>query len=157
MTYTYTDYTPDLLTVIESWLDEDGAYFTGFDKGFATFYDYWTNDPNTVLGENFWMKVVCENDHPVGIVVLGFADDLFTFLEFLINPAKRGNGIGTAVIRELLENSKNIIGHTIDRAEACIYPSNPSSQKAFEKAGFHFDHAHPDGDIWYYQYAREPV
>lgn len=152
MHYTYIDYSPDFEAVIDSWLDEDAAYYTGFEDGFAVYYDYWATEPNTVLGENFWMKVVSENDVPIGVVVLSFADGTVDFLEFLIDPAKRGQGTGSAVIHELIENGKDILGRAIGRAGACIYPSNVPSQKAFEKAGFRFDHAHPDGDIWYYTY-----
>ncbi len=152
MIYRYMDYTPEMETVIDSWLDDDGAYFTGFEDGFASFYDYWTHEPDTVLSENYWVKIICEKDCPVGVVVLSFAEDVFCFAELLIDPAKRGQGIGTAVIHELIENGKDILGCTINRAEACIYPSNVPSQKAFEKAGFRFDHTHPDGDIWYYTY-----
>ncbi|MBE6763499.1 MAG: GNAT family N-acetyltransferase [Ruminococcaceae bacterium] len=152
MTYTYIDYMPDFETIIDSWLDEDAAYYTGFEDGFAVYYNYWAKDPNTVLGENFWMKIILENSVPIGVVVLSLADDTVDFLELLIDPTKRGQGIGTAVIGDVLKNSKDILGRVIDRAEACIYPSNVPSQKAFEKAGFQFDHTHPDGDIWYYTY-----
>ena len=152
MTYCYMDYTPDLETVIDSWLDDDAAYYTGFEDGFAVYYNYWAKEPNTVLGENFWMKVVLENNVPIGVIALGLADDKVDFLELLINPERRGQGIGSAVIGDVLENGKDIIGRAIDRAEACIFPQNIASQKAFEKAGFRFDYAHPDGDIWYYTY-----
>ncbi len=152
MTYRYMDYTPEMETVIDSWLDDDGAYFTGFDEGFASFYDYWTHNPDNVLGENYWVKIICDREEPLGVVVVSFAEDVFYFAELLIAPTKRGNGIGTAAIRELLENGSDILDHTIDRAEACIYPKNTPSQKVFQNAGFRFDHAHPDGDIWYYRY-----
>jgi len=152
MTYHYIDYTPETEAVIDSWLDDDGAYFTGFEDGFASYYDYWINVPDHVPGENYWAKIICDKDTPVGVVVISLAEDIFYFAELLIDPAKRGIGIGTTAIRELLENGKGILGRRIDRAEACIYPSNTPSQKVFENAGFRFDHAHPDGDIWYYTY-----
>ena len=153
MTYRYIDYTPEMESVIDSWLDDDSVYFTGFEDSFASYYDYWINVPDHVLCENYWAKIICDKDTPVGVVVISLAEDIFYFAELLIDPAKRGNGIGTAAIRELLENSKDILGRRIDRAEACIYPSNMPSQRVFENAGFQFDHAHPDGDIWYYTYS----
>ena len=45
--------------------------------------------------------------------------------------------------------------HVEKRAEACIFPSNIASIKAFEKAGFQYSHSHPEGDAWYYEYRSE--
>ena len=49
-----------------------------------------------------------------------------------------------SVIKELLENSKSIIGIDIHKAEAVIFLSNKASQKAFEKAGFVYLCTHGD-------------
>ncbi len=73
----------------------------------------------------------------------------------LVKPEMRGNGLGTALLRELLSDGEMIIGHQIERATAVIFPNNIASQKAFEKAGFVFDHLHEDGDAWYYRYEKE--
>ena len=35
-----------------------------------------------------------------------------------------------------------------------VFPKNIPSQKAFENAGFVFDHAHEGGDAWYYSYSN---
>jgi len=98
------------------------------------------------------VKVICEKDRPVGVVVVSLAENVFCFAELLIDPATRG--IGTAVIRELLEYGNEIVGHAIDRAEACIFPSNIPSRKAFERAGFHLDSAASEDDAQCYRYAR---
>ena len=79
---------------------------------------------------------------------------MFTIQEFIVSPSYRGKGYGTAILNELLLCSNNIIGQDISFAEAVIYPDNIASQKAFQKAGFVYTNAHPDGDAWYYQYRR---
>ncbi len=154
MRYRYIEYTPAMEHLVEPWIDEDVVRFAGFENGVTNYYEYWKHDPHTVLGENFWMKVISENDQPIGIVALGFADGVLSVLEFVIDPAKRGNGIGTAVLKDLLANGKDIVGFPIDRAEACIFQSNLPSQKAFQKAGFRLDPSSPDGDAWEYLSAR---
>lgn len=151
MTYTYLDYTPAFEAVIDSWLDKDAAYYTGIEDGFAAYHDYWMNEPTIVFGKNHWVKMICKDDQPIGVIVLGVADGIFNFSEFLIDPARRGNGIGTVVIAELLHHGSDILGQEIRRAEACIFPSNLPSQHAFAKAGFQLDPASPDGDRWYYE------
>ncbi len=71
--------------------------------------------------------------------------------EIIIAPEKRGMGYGSALIRELTENTLDIIGKNVKLFEAVIFPSNIASQKAFEKSGFKFVSSHSDDDAWYYQ------
>ena len=67
----------------------------------------------------------------------------------------RGYGIGSAVLRELLDNGEDIIGQKTDKVMAVIFPGNTASQKCFEKAGFKYVSSHPDGDAWYYRYTAK--
>ena len=73
-------------------------------------------------------------------------------MEVLVAPKMRGRGKGTKIIKELLENSKSIIGIDIHKAEAVIFLSNKASQKAFENAGFKHESTHEDGDAMNYIY-----
>lgn len=79
-------------------------------------------------------------------------------MEVLIAPKKRGQGKGSKLLKELL-NCKEIIGFTIQKSEAVIYPSNIASQKAFENAGFKYHHNHKDGngDSMNYVYERSSL
>ena len=74
-------------------------------------------------------------------------------MEVLIAPEKRGQGRGSALLNELL-NNEEIIGFTIRNCEAVIYPSNIVSQKTFENAGFVYRNNYKDenGDSFYYIY-----
>ncbi len=152
MKYTWIDYNLAYKEMVDSWLDEDAKRFTGCDEGFDEYYQYWANDPETKIGENFWAKIIIENGIPVGIIVIGLREGVFTISEFIICPNKRGKGTGTSVLLELLVHAKKVLGIEIEKAQAVIFPNNIVSQKAFEKAGFTFYYEHPDGDAWYYRY-----
>lgn len=155
MKYNWIDYTAEYAPIVESWLDLEAKKNTGCDEGFDQEFEYWKNDSNTKIGENFWGKVVCDGGAPFAVIAAGFYDGIFIICELIVDPAKRGKGHGPSALSELLACGKEIIGHEIISAEAVIFPSNTASQKAFAKAGFIFDRAHPDGDAWYYIYGKD--
>ncbi len=153
MNFKWIDYSNELADTVERFLDEEAVKMTGIDDGFDDYYSYWANEENTVVGENFWCKVILKDNTPVGVAALCRAPDgEFVLSEIIVSPAMRGRGIGSAVLRELLDNGEAVIGQKIDKAVAVIFPDNTASQKCFEKAGFKFHSAHPDGDAWYYRY-----
>lgn len=154
MKFTWDNYSATYKDIVETWLDEDAKKFTGCDEGFEEFYNYWVNEAETKLGENFWAKIILQEDIPVGVLVIALWENAFTVSEYIISPNYRGNGIGSSALAELLTESKMILGVEILNASAVIYPNNIPSQKAFEKAGFRFESEHPDGDAWNYKYKR---
>lgn len=157
MNYDWIDYTPAYKDLIESWIDEDAKRFTGLDDGFDAYYQYWANDPQTKICTNFWVKIIISDTIPIGIIALSLWDNFFTISEFVICPNKRGKNLGSSALKELLTQSKDIIGIKIETANAVIFPNNIASQKAFEKAGFTFHSEHPDGDAWNYRYCRNAL
>ena len=56
-------------------------------------------------------------------------------MEILVDPAKRGQGYGAKLLKELI-TVEEIIGFAIQKSEAVIFPNNIASQKAFENAGY---------------------
>ena len=152
MKYDWIDYTSAYKELVDSWMDEDAKRFTGCDEGFDEYYQEMLNDPETKLGGNYWAKIIIADTEPIGIIAIGLWDRVFTISEFIIRPDRRGNGLGSSVLAELLAQSRNIIGVKIKDATAVIFPNNAASQKAFENAGFIFHSEHPDGDAWYYRY-----
>lgn len=150
MRFIWKDYAPEKDAFVQDWLDDTAVRNTGIDDGWAEYVDYWIHEEDTVPGENFWCKVVSESAEPFAVLAGGLWEGVFTLSEIIVNPAMRGKGYGSAVITELLENSTAILGMEITCAKAVIFPDNIASQKAFEKAGFTFESAHPDGDAWYY-------
>lgn len=158
MYFVWYDYNPNTMNFIENWLDESAVESTGLDEGFRAFYEYWANEDGFVVGENFWCKVVFENDKPFAVIAFCQHEYKTIIMEVLIAPDKRGQGKGTALIKELL-NNEEIIGFTIQKCEAVIYPSNIASQKAFEKAGFQYRNNHKDenGDSLHYIYEAKSI
>ena len=151
------DYNPKTMWYIESWLDENAIQATGLDEGFHSFYEYWANEDGFTVGENFWCKVVFENDEPFAVIAFCLHEHKINIMEVLISPEKRGQGKGSKLLKELL-NSTEIIGFKIQKSEAVIYQSNIASQKAFENAGFKYLRNHKDrnGDSMNYVYESCP-
>lgn len=152
MDFIWCDYNPETMGYVENWLDEHAVKMTGMDEGFHQEYEYWFNEDCNVVGENYWCKVVFENGVPFAVIEFGLYEGVVTVMEIIVAPEKRGQGMGSKAIKELLYNAKTIIGIDIERAEAIIYPSNKASQKAFEKAGFKYHHTNEDGDAMTYSY-----
>ena len=157
MNFVWYDYNPETMGVVENWLDEHAVRMTGMDDGFRQEYEYWSNEDYNIVGENYWCKVVFENEVPFAVIEFGLYEGVVTIMETLVAPEKRGQGMGSKLIKELLANSKTIISIDIEKAEAIIFPSNIASQKAFEKAGFKYHHTHEDGDAMTYVYEVNPI
>ena len=153
MGYVWRDYNPKTMRYIENWLDENAIKSTGLDDGFCAFYEYWASEDGFVVGENFWCKVVFENDAPFAVVALCQDERKTIIMEVLVAPEKRGQGKGSKLLKELL-SCKEIMGFTIEESETVIYPNNIASQRAFENAGFSCHHNHQDenGDSMLYIY-----
>lgn len=154
MKFTWYDYDVKYAAIVESWLDADAKRFTGCDDGWDSFYEYWKNDNETTLGENYWRKVICETGVPIAVIAISLYQSAFTVMEYIVAPERRGKGYGSTALKELLDNGTIIIGKNITQAKSVIFPNNIASQKAFGKAGFAFDYAHLEGDSWYYTYER---
>ncbi len=154
MDFTWRDYNPRTMRYIENWLDESAVKSTGLDDGFHDFYEYWANEDGFVVGENFWCKVVFENNEPFAVIALCLYENKGTIMEIVVAPAKRGQGRGSKLLKELLENGR-IIGFAIHKSEAVIFPGNTAAQKAFVNAGFKYHHTNEDGDAMYYVYERD--
>ena len=155
MHFQWTDYNNTYAALVNSWLDDEAKQYTGCDDGWESFYEYWKNDDETILGETFWCKLIKNDNIPFAVIALSSYDNAYTIMEYVVDPQRRGAGYGTLGLCELLRNSSFIIGKNINCAEAVIYPNNIASQKVFGKAGFVFDHAHPDGDAYYYTYRKK--
>ncbi len=151
MNFEWYDYNPKTMGYVENWLDEHAVKSTGLDEGFRAFYEYWANEDGFNIGENFWCKVVSENGTPFAVIAFCQHEYKILIMEIVVEPKKRGQGSGTKLLKELLEREE-IIGFTVRKSEAVIFPSNMASRKAFENAGFQYHHTHEDGDAMYYVY-----
>lgn len=151
MNFAWHDYDPRTMGYIETWLDESAVKFTGLDQGFRDFYEYWAKEDGYIPGENFWTKVVCEQGVPFAVIAFGLHEGKIIMMEIVVAPEKRGQGRGSKLLRELLENEE-ILGFAVQKSEAVIFPGNIASQKAFERAGFWNHHTYEDGSAMLYVY-----
>lgn len=151
MSFIWRDYNPNTMGYIENWLDEEAVKSTGLDEGFYHFYNYWANEDGFVVGENFWCKVVYENDIPFAVIAFCSHKCKVIVMEIVVKPEKRGQGRGSTLLRELLEN-KEIVGFPINKSEAVIFPGNIASQEAFKNAGYKYHYTHEDGNAMYFVY-----
>ncbi len=154
MTYQWQDYTSADAPVAEFFLDDAARRFTGCEESWEDYCTYWLHEPETRLGENFWAKVIYLDDTPIAVMALFLSDGVLLVSEYIISPAMRGKGHGSAILRDLLVHGREILSFEISRARCVIFPNNHASIRAFEKAGFRFETAHPDGDALYYVYGR---
>ena len=154
MKYSWQDYNPETMEYVENWLDEHAIRMTGIDDGFRDNYEYWANDGEHIVGENYWCKVVFQNSQPIAIIALSLYGQKIIMMELLVEPRKRGQGIATKLLAQLLEN-KEILGFSIQESEAVIFPNNTASQKAFQNACFHYHHTHEDGTSMLFVYNRK--
>ena len=153
MNFIWCDYDPETMEFIENWLDESAVKCTGLDEGFRDFYEYWANEDGFIVGENYWCKVVYQEEKPVAVIAFCKDENKIVIMEILVEPEKRGQGFGTKLLKDLLE-SDEIIGFTIYKSEAVIFPSNIASRKAFENAGFQCHHTYEDGSAMLYLYEK---
>ena len=154
MRFRWRVYTSEDESLVERWMDEEAKRFTGCEDGWAEFYRYWANEPDIVPDRNFWVILACENELPCAVFAIFEKDRMFTFSECLVDPQKRGCGIGSAALRECLQYAYEIIGMRIGEAMAVIFPENTASQRMFMRAGFRYVDTHSDGDALYYLYTE---
>ena len=153
MIFGWRDYKPNTMEYIEDWLDEGAVKNTGLDVGFREFYEYWAKEDGYVVGANFWCKVVFEKNEPVAVIAFGLYEGSMTIMEIVVAPEKRRMGLGSKILKELME-CEEILGFSIQKAEAVIFPDNTVSQRAFEKAGFFHHHTYDDGSAMLYAYEK---
>ena len=134
--FEWKDYTKEDTALVASWLNADAVRMTGMDEGFDAFHQYWKNESSPERGEYFWSKLVSENGHPFAVISYGYCSGTVTIMEIVVDPALRGQGRGTTVLREFIKNAADWIKQSISVFEAVVFKNNPASQVAFYKAGF---------------------
>ncbi len=151
MKFQWKTYNKSNATLVDSWLDKKAVKSTGLSDGWDNFYNYWTEETEKYESCQDFCFIVFDNGKPFSVVYLATENDKMIISEIIIAPEKRDMGYGSALIRELTENTLDIIGKDVKLFEAVIFPSNIASQKAFEKADFKFIFSHSDDDAWHYQ------
>ncbi len=137
MTFEWNDYKTEDAAEIDTWLDESAIRFTGMDDGWNADVEYWKENAGDDL---FRCKTISFDGVMTGAVyIIGWHEDDtegFTIGEIILRPDARGKGLGTAMLKDLLDRSGEIIGTQLNPVDAVIFTSNTASKRMFEKAGF---------------------
>jgi len=154
-TFNWIDCTEEYDELIGSWLDTEAVKYTGIDEGWKDYRDYYINEVSMQVGGKAYVKIAFDGVTPFGVIAICCSEEQHWVSEYIISPFMRRKGYGTKALRDILLCGKGIIGEDVVTAMAVIFPNNVASQKCFEKAGFAYESAHPDGDAWYYLYSKE--
>lgn len=150
MAHTILPYDPEVHTeLLDTWLDADARKYTGIENGAGWNGDiaYWKNEsPDT------FQAFLLGDPEPAAAVYCFLEPDRLHIGEILVDPDKRGNGLGTAVLKFLLYSYAQC-----ETATAVIFPSNFPSRRAFAKAGFCHTSTNPDGDAEYWTFHRMKI
>ena len=149
MNFVWLDYDPESMDNIEKWLDEAAVQSTGLEDGFRDFYEYWEKEEGYSVGANFWCKVIFQHNKPFAVIAFCSHLSKIIVMEILVAPEKRGRGMGSKVLRELL-SWPEWKERGIATCESIIFPDNKASQKAFANAGFRCHHTYEDGSAMLY-------
>ena len=137
--FDWQDYTHEHTALEASWLNAETVRATGLHEGFDAFHQYWKNESSPERGEYFSTKLVSENGHLFAVISYGYYNGTVTIMEIVVDPVVRGQGKGTAVISEFLNNAAAWIAQPITVFNVVVFSRNTASQIAFYKAGFVLD------------------
>ena len=151
MKYSFVDYDPVLHRALDDWRSEAIARFA-MDGPISEEWQYYLDAPEYRAGENAFCKVVLLNNQPIAVMIV------FCNLEHPVNinpiavdPARTGQGHGSAILREFVEHIDAILPFHSGRMEMVIDNENTAAIHVAEKAGFVRVREHPDGDVANYE------
>ncbi len=150
MHFQWKSYTPADAALVDAWLDAEAIRETGIDEGWQTFYDFWMTE-HPAEDSRDYCYLVLEKECAFAVIYTSLTNGVLTVSELIVAPEKRGHGLGSALLTELIENADLLLGTVPTAVHAVIFPDNIASQKAFARAGFVLASKHPDGDAWYYE------
>ena len=153
MRFEWNAYAPSDEALVEGWLDGDAKKNTGIDD-WRSFYGYWEAEKAKPVDGDFGCRLISQNGSPFAVLYYSLRGFSANIMALVVSPEKRGLGLGSSALSELLSNGETLIGESLAEARAVIFPDNAASIRAFEKAGFVFESAHPDGDALYYRYRK---
>lgn len=151
MQFQWIDFQKRYLNDLIVW-QEDRATKCYATEDLAEDIHYYQAHPDYQENENFFCKLVLQNEQLLAVLILLGEDQTLTINPLIVAPSMRGQGYGTAIIKELIENTKKILGSEFLCFEAGIDLKNTRSLQLFKKAGFHLQKIHPDGDFGYFMY-----
>ena len=156
MQFKWVDYCTFYEDEIETWSKDESTLKYAIDESIKADHLYYLTETNYIHNETYFCKVLLEEDKIIAVIfLLGSEKYPLAINPVIINPALRNRGYCVRVIKELIDHTKEIIGHKKYVFDAGIDLGNIASVRAFEKVGFTLTDKHPSGDFGYYHYEKE--
>ncbi|MDR1465475.1 MAG: GNAT N-acetyltransferase [Oscillospiraceae bacterium] len=152
MGFRFADYDPQVHLSVDAWRGEDITRFA-MDGSLREEWQYYRTCGEYSPGKNVFCKVALLAGAPVAAMIV-FGDPVHPvgINPIIVDPARCGQGIGSAVLRVFVDHIDEILPQRSNRIEVGIDEANAASRRAFENAGFVLDRIHPDGHFLYYSY-----
>jgi RimJ/RimL family protein N-acetyltransferase len=156
MKFKWVDYCELYEAETEMWSSDELTLKYAIDESIKAEHLYYLTESDYIHNETYFCKVVLEDDKIIAVVFLISGDKYPLVINpIIVNPELRNQGYCSKVIKELIEHTKEIIGHEKYVFDAGIDSDNIASVRAFEKIGFTLTDKHPSGDFGYYHYEKE--
>ena len=136
MNFVWMDYRAEDASLVDSWLDDAAARKTGIEDGWDSCWRAVQADAVNFPGCRDFCKLVYQDGAAVASIVYGVYQGEAVVSEILVDPKRRGEGLGTAILRELVGNLPQLLVTDAVRVTAVVFSDNMASQRAFLKAGF---------------------
>ena len=136
MEFTWVDYRAEDAALVDSWLDDAAVAMTGIADGWDSYWRAVLADAANFPGCRDFCKLVYHGGEAVAAIVFGVFRGRAVVSELVVAPHLRGHDLGTAILRELVANLRQLLGTDVTRVTAVAFSENVASQRAFLKAGF---------------------
>jgi len=149
--YQFVDYDPVRHRALDAWQGGD-IYRFAMENGISEEWRYYLDSDEYRVGVDTFCKVALLDGRPVAVMIVFCNPDYPVGINpIVVDPARAGQGHGSAILREFVENIDAILPFHSDMFDVVIDNENIASIKAFTKAGFTLARMHPDGDAGYYE------
>jgi RimJ/RimL family protein N-acetyltransferase len=144
-------YDPALHRALDAWQSDSIARFA-MDGSIREEWQYYLDASEYHAGVDTFCKVALLGDAPVAAMIVFCNPDYPVGINpIVVDPTRTGQGHGSAILREFIENIGAILPFHSDSIDVLIDLENTASIRAFEKAGFTPARLHPDGDAVIYE------
>ena len=151
MKYQFVDYDPVGHRALDAWQGGD-IYRFAMENGISEEWQYYLDADEYCAGVDTFCKVVLLDGRPVAVMIVFCNPDFPVGINpIIVDPTRTGQGHGSAILREFIENIDAILPFHSDMFDVVIDNENIASIKAFTKNGFTLARVHPDGDAGYYE------
>ena len=158
MEFIWEEYDLEKHKDIDKWKDKNFSdnsdvvnKYAMFNEPLSNSYDYYYNQQKT---KDVKILIVKEKSKYIAFVIGCFYkenwENVLGINPIVVNPKMLNKGYGHKILKELLNNTKEITGWDIDKYYAGIDKDNVASQKLFTDFGYKLKKMNEDGKFGYY-------